>query len=232
MFFFRKRKADQLAVEAVQHISVEGDTSKIRGSITANGSGCRVIFPERPLASNVIVRLTGDNAVIDLSGLATANSIKVTATNGGHLHVGKGTTLVSASFVIDREAILIGADCMFSFDIVLRNTDAHAIYDIETGKRTNPPAAIRIEDHVWIGQEVLVGKGAEIGCGSIIGARSFVANTKVPNNSVAAGTPAKVIRSGVIWDRFAAENMYAENAKLHPTLRKNLKKWARSQGYT
>jgi acetyltransferase-like isoleucine patch superfamily enzyme len=44
----------------------------------------------------------------------------------------------------------------------------------------------------------LVRANARIGHNSIIGAKSFVTRD-IPPNSLAAGTPAKVIRSGVTW---------------------------------
>jgi acetyltransferase-like isoleucine patch superfamily enzyme len=50
-----------------------------------------------------------------------------------------------------------------------------------------------IEDNVWIGEGVAILPGVTIGKNSIIGANSVV-NKSIPENAVAAGNPAKVLR--------------------------------------
>ncbi len=51
-----------------------------------------------------------------------------------------------------------------------------------------------IEDDVWLGEGVAVMPGVRIGHSSIIGANSVVTKD-IPPNSVAAGVPARVIKS-------------------------------------
>ena len=60
--------------------------------------------------------------------------------------------------------------------------------------RATPPAAVVIEDDVWLGLNVVVLKGVTIGRGSVIGANSLVTRS-IPAGVVAAGSPAKVIRT-------------------------------------
>ena len=94
--------------------------------------------------------------------------------------------------------ISIGSNVLFSHGITIRTTDMHSIFDKATGERINPPASVRIEDHVWIGQDVIVGKGASIGADSVVAARSFVSKA-FPPESLIGGSPAKVLRDGVTW---------------------------------
>lgn len=54
--------------------------------------------------------------------------------------------------------------------------------------------AVIVEDNVWIGEGVCVMPGVTIGRNSIIGANAVVTKD-IPANSIAAGIPAKVIRS-------------------------------------
>ena len=51
-----------------------------------------------------------------------------------------------------------------------------------------------IEDDVWIGTHVCINKGVTIGKGAIIGAGSVV-TSDIPANTIAAGIPARTIRS-------------------------------------
>jgi acetyltransferase-like isoleucine patch superfamily enzyme len=52
---------------------------------------------------------------------------------------------------------------------------------------------IRIGDHVWIGTGAIILDGVTIGAGAIIGAGAVVTKD-IPENAIAAGVPAKVIR--------------------------------------
>jgi acetyltransferase-like isoleucine patch superfamily enzyme len=60
--------------------------------------------------------------------------------------------------------------------------------------RGDGPRPVIIEDNVWIGFDCCILPGVRIGAGSVIGARSVV-DSDIPSSSVAAGNPAKVIRS-------------------------------------
>ena len=53
--------------------------------------------------------------------------------------------------------------------------------------------SVVIEDNVWLGEHVSVLPGATIGENSIIGANSVVTKS-IPPNSIAVGSPAKVIK--------------------------------------
>lgn len=78
----------------------------------------------------------------------------------------------------EHKHCFIGDNCMFSFDILIRNSDHHLIYDCENNKRINPTKSVFIGDHVWIGQLVNILKGTRIDSGSIVGASSVVAGKK------------------------------------------------------
>lgn len=56
------------------------------------------------------------------------------------------------------------------------------------------PRSVVIEDDVWIGARVIILPGVRVGRGSIIGAGSVVTHD-IPPYSIAAGNPARVIRS-------------------------------------
>jgi acetyltransferase-like isoleucine patch superfamily enzyme len=96
--------------------------------------------------------------------------------------------------------VTIGADCMFASEIQIRADDGHPIFDVSSGKRVNMPKSVSIGPHTWIGGRVAILSGAQIGEGSVIGFGSVVKG-KIPNNCVAAGAPAKVVRKNIAWER-------------------------------
>lgn len=120
---------------------------------------------------------------------------------GTHIRIGDYTTAMMAHISLHEAGMItLGENCMLSGDIIMDVSDMHSILDIETGERVNPARDIVIGDHVWLAQGVRIMKGAQIGQDCIIGSRAMVFGT-IPARSLAVGTPARVIRSGVTWDR-------------------------------
>lgn len=102
-----------------------------------------------------------------------------------------GVALVARADVTIGSRVMIGPDCRIYAGKVHR-TD-------EVNRRHVPPEPrdaandVVIEDDVFIGAWVMVMPGVTIGRGSVIGAGSVVTKD-IPPLSVAAGSPAKVIR--------------------------------------
>lgn len=162
-----------------------------------------------------------ENVKIYRSQWITGKKSKLEIGNKGLFHSGSIDLEEEALIVIGKEftirnnfrihgynntRIIIGDDCMFSYDVIMRSNDGHSIFDIETGKRINSAYDIEndrniiIGNHVWVGERAYVLYGARIGDGSMIGAMSFV-KSKIPNNCIAAGIPIRVIRKNIAWSR-------------------------------
>ena len=117
-------------------------------------------------------------------------------------------------FVIHSQpdtSVTVGNRCTFSYGISLMSQDGHSIFDVRTGKNINSTKEISakrniiIGDHVWIGYDVSVLYTTDIGNGSIIGAGSTVKG-RIPNNCIAAGAPARVIKRDVAWGQINASD--------------------------
>jgi acetyltransferase-like isoleucine patch superfamily enzyme len=81
---------------------------------------------------------------------------------------------------------------------------------------------IVIGDNVWLARNVIVMPGVTIGSGSIIGANSIVSRD-IPPNSLAAGSPAKVIRTLDIppnWTHCHGYKDYSPEASLVSSLKR------------
>jgi len=123
------------------------------------------------------------------------------------ISIGEGSTFTRmCNFTAqeDNMQIEVGKDCMFSNTIVVRTSDSHPIYQMETGHRINQPKSVVIGDHVWIAPNAKIMKGAIIGEGSVIGSDTMV-NKMIPSNCLAVGTPAKIVKENIHWTR---ESLY------------------------
>jgi acetyltransferase-like isoleucine patch superfamily enzyme len=140
--------------------------------------------------------------------------------NDGLIFCGQGTSSNGVTFNLqgDGSRIVVGDDCMFARAVNVRNSDMHALVDMETGGWLNPAADVTIEPHVWVAEDAWVLKGCTVGFGSVIGGKSLV-NVSIPRFSLVAGIPAKVLRSGVTWDRLM---------RPQPDTVQRLKDWERS----
>jgi acetyltransferase-like isoleucine patch superfamily enzyme len=120
--------------------------------------------------------------------------------------IGRGTTFTRDVHFCTQEngmSIKVGQDCMFSNNIIVRTSDSHPIYDVESGKRINAPAKVVIGNHVWIAPNAKIMKGSEIDDNSIIGSDTMVISGKIDSNTLAVGHPAKVVKTNIRWTREA-----------------------------
>jgi acetyltransferase-like isoleucine patch superfamily enzyme len=120
----------------------------------------------------------------------------ITAPASARVVIGEGCFLNLGVMVAAHELVEIGDHCMFANGCFV--TDANHRFDDQTqpitwqGFTTKGPT--RIGDNVWCGANVVVTSGVTIGRRSVIGANSVV-TTDIPEFSIAAGAPAKVLRT-------------------------------------
>ena len=116
--------------------------------------------------------------------------------------------------------VKIGKDCMFSFEIVMQTGDEHTIYDANADKLLGT-GDIVIGNHVWAGYKSKILKKTVVPDGCIIGMDSTVTKAFDTKNSVIAGIPARLVKTGIFWDRKhywevksqKLENEYIQNFK-------------------
>jgi len=178
----------ELQSEPKGRVVIQGERNTLRvgknvvlnGSIWLQGTGTLIEI--------------GDNCIIE-------GMMRVVRGEGGVIRIGDGTTFGAVGISLHEAGeVSIGKDCLFSTDIHMDVSDMHPIYDGDTRERINPAKSIKIADHVWLGQRVLVLKGAVIGSGTVVGANSMVVG-ELPENVVAVGSPARVVRQNIIWER-------------------------------
>lgn len=162
-----------------------------------NTKGNRV-FLGRNVKGDFSVFFKGNNSTVYIGNGCNLSDVQIRSFQSeDFIAVGNQVTTTSKNVWISgngagkaKPAIIIGDDCMFSYDIVIRNTDAHPIFDLSTDEQINQPVDIvHIEPHVWIGEQVSILKSVTVGACSIISLGSIVTKD-IPRFSIACGIPA------------------------------------------
>jgi acetyltransferase-like isoleucine patch superfamily enzyme len=161
------------------------------------GKGCTI--------RNTNIQIYGNNNFISFgNNVKVYEKLKILIeSNNCTLYIGNNTTIGSAKIQLGEKKtkVLIGEDCMLSREITINTSDFHSVLDLESNKRINFAKDVTIGSHVWIGNGVYILKGAIINNNSIIAAKSVVPGKVFENNVVIGGVPAKIIRTGINWDR-------------------------------
>lgn len=164
-----------------------------RNNIVSIGDGCRL--------RDLKILVAGDSIRVDIADSCQLRGKIIVEDTGSRVEIGAGTTMENALLSVQEGAgIRIGNDCMFSALVGVRAGDTHSILDASTGQRLNPPRSVAIERHVWLCAGVTVLKGCQIGAGTVVGGFSVV-TASLPPEVLAVGSPAKVVRTGISWQR-------------------------------
>lgn len=190
--------------------------------IVFKGNGNVIILEKNSILINSTFLFEGDNSLVYIKKTRNPINIYASIFSNNCLFIDKGASFNGAlsMSLSERENILIGKDCMFSFGIWIRTSDVHLIYNLD-GKRINDSKGVMIGDHVWIGQDVFLPKVATIGSGSVVGAKSVVSGV-LSSNGLFAGVPSKQIKEDIFWDRPSTHNYSKEETIISQNFTKDL----------
>ncbi len=194
--YFVDRRLHQFLLPAVCKPIVR--VSAVWWGITI-GKGCEfygvpilVRFPgsEIEVADNCVMRSSRRSNLAGINRPCYISTLRI----GAVIRIGRSCGL-SGTVIGAAQSVQIGNNVMCGANSMITDTDWHPV---EPGARLKGAegrsSPVILKDNVWIGVGVIVLKGVTIGENSVIGAGSIV-TTSIPRNVVAAGQPAKVIRS-------------------------------------
>ena len=163
------------------------------------GNNNKILIGENCRLQNCSLTLTGDNNTVIFDDVTKIDGpAYFTLSGNGFLSIGRNTGIRGVDCFIKDGFVKIGKNCMFAYDIKIRNNDYHQVLDNESGSIINKPHNITIGNHVWVCQNSSIIKTVEIGDDSII-AFGAVVTKGCPSNSIIAGNPAKIVKSNINW---------------------------------
>ena len=154
----------------------------------------REAFARWPLHGNVLEALREGRLELG-AGVLLEPSVWLTAPAPARIRIGDGTFLNLGVMVAAAELVEIGQHCMLANGCFVTDAD-HRFDDPDKpvpwqGFTSKGPT--RLGDNVWCGANVVITGGVTIGERCVIGANSVVTRD-IPAFSIAAGSPAKVLR--------------------------------------
>ncbi len=155
----------------------------------------RKAFCRWPVQGNVLEMLLDGRLELGPHVLLEPN-VWLTAQEPGRIRIGEGSFLNLGVQVAAVELVEIGAHCMFANGCFV--TDGNHRFDDPDkpvpwqGFDTKGPT--RVGDNVWSGANVVITSGVTVGERCVIGPNAVVTRD-LPPRSIAAGAPARVLRS-------------------------------------
>lgn len=144
--------------------------------------GGKLVKQLRFLCCKRLFRSCGRNVTIESNAIIPFHKVDIGDNSGIGLNARIGSVRIGSN-------VMMGPDVM----ILSRNHNYDRI-DIPSKFQGNAEEEpVIVEDDVWIGARVIILPGVHVGKGVIIGAGAVVTKN-MPNYSIAAGNPARVVR--------------------------------------
>lgn len=118
---------------------------------------------------------------------------------GSHIEVGKNFFANYNCTILDVAKVTIGDNCQLAPNVAIY-TAGHPVHPETRNTMYEYGISVSIGDNVWIGGNTVVCPGVHIGNNVVIGAGSVVTRD-IPDDTVAAGNPCRVIRKITEADR-------------------------------
>ena len=186
------------------HINIAKDAHIIGNSTITirKGNDNQITIGQQGKFNQLKIDINGNHNHITIGERVKFSGQLLIVGNHLHIHIGECTTAIDCYILARDKSVTIGKACMISRSIEIRATDVHKVYDIDSDSRiNNAHSDVILGDHIWVAANVTVSKNVSIASGCIIAAGSFVNKPITIPNCMVAGTPAKIIRQNVRWER-------------------------------
>ena len=161
---------------------------------SAFGDGTIICFPPTALFGERAIRLGRDTLIGPNFSLSAGMDPDQELISDRIVTIGDRCMLGRGSSIVGHFEIVIEDDVFFGPNVYVTDQN-HSVdqLDVPIGRQSGPESPVRIGAGSWLGTNVVVLPGVTIGRHVAVGAGSVVTK-HLPDNSVAVGSPARVIR--------------------------------------
>lgn len=185
-----------------------------RGTVVLNGpahpfmislgfGGSPDLIPYNPKTS--VLEIDKNSKLIFNGKAHFSPHFSVLVKNGSKMEIGKGFSCNNGCKLSCVSGITIGENVLLGGDVVLRDSDGHKIFSRSgetqelTAHQSDKP--IVIGNHVWLCNKSDILKGVTIGNDCVVSYGSLVVKSFEGDGLLIGGTPAKIIRENIVWER-------------------------------
>lgn len=181
------RSVQRLTAKVKKGLALAPLTAYLRGALLRRkltSAGVIAVHAGKPR-----VQVINRSGKIICENVAFFPGVRLECLRGGCIFIGNGTYLNHDTEIIAEREVHIGRDCKIAWDVVIMDTNQHGI-----GGELAIARPVIIGNNVWIGARAMILPGVTLGDGAIIGAGAVVTRD-VPPRGIAAGNPARVLRT-------------------------------------
>ena len=148
-----------------------------------------------------LLRIDSGGKIIFNGTAQFSEGISIRIGPNGILNIGNNfATNKKCSLLCDGD-MRIGNDVLLGWEVNIRDSDGHVIYDNITKIKNPIQKDVTIGNHVWVASCVDILKGTEIRDNSVIAYRSCVLSKFDKSNCIIGGYPAKILRENINWEK-------------------------------
>lgn len=112
---------------------------------------------------------------------------------GGNVIIGENTFIGPSVIIYGHGNVTIGDNCLIAMGCKIISSNHSYALGTKIARQKNILSPVIIGNDVWLGADVKVLAGVTIGNGSVVASGSVVTKS-LPENSISAGIPAKIIK--------------------------------------
>ena len=180
-FSFVQKLRNRIKLKGSCKLDIDKTTKIVGCNIFVKGQDNSITIKDNTVLRNIFINIIGNNC---------------------HLFIGKECMIGDNCELTLKEStsLTIKDRSGLSRNIKIQTSDGHPLF--QNNQRINHAKDVLIGEDVWIGDSVTILKGVTIGSGSVVGINSTLTKS-IGQNVVAAGNPAKVVKSNITWrDKF------------------------------
>ncbi len=183
----------------------------IQPQLVALGKGFAFLRPWHVELFGAPIKIGRYATVIATSDKKVRLSVWPEKQGEGCITIGDYTLICPGVRISSAKQIIIEDNCMLANGVYITDADWHGIYDRVSFGQAVP---VYLSANVWVGDSAIICKGVSIGENSIIGAGAIVTES-IPDNCIAAGNPAKVVKQLDAQERYTTRaDWYADPTRL------------------